>query len=100
MDYYNEYCYFKNEQRKTVVCSQLIAHLSIPTSPPLWLICYPVFLTVPEITLDKIKGVCLKRPKEYDNDKNFSAQPYPYVQGVKGINGQDEETDWQLPSPL
>ena len=44
----------------------------------------PFFLTVPGITLDIIKGVCLKRPKDFDNNKNFYAQPYPSVQGVKG----------------
>jgi len=48
----------------------------------------PFFLTVPGITLDIIKGVCLKRPKDFDNNKNFYAQPYPSVQGGQGQDGE------------
>ena len=39
---------------------------------------------VARITLDKIKGFCLKKPKDSKNDKNSSAQHYP-GQGIKGI---------------
>ena len=48
------------------------------------IICYPVFFMVARITLDKIKGFCLKKPKDSKNDKNSSAQHYP-GQGIKGI---------------
>ena len=50
--------------------------------PPL----YPAtqfFLTVPWITLGKIKGVRLRRPKDADNIKNFSAKPYPPFRGSR-----------------
>ena len=97
MDYYNKFCYFivgltKNEPRKTEVRSQLIDSPFYPKLPP-WLICYPFLLTLPRITLDIIKGVCLKRPKDFNNIKNFYMHNRILRTENQGHNGQDERTD-------
>ena len=36
-------------------------NMTVPKPVPLH--CYPIFLTMPGITLDKIKGFCLRKPK-------------------------------------
>ena len=44
-------------------------NMTVPKPVPLH--CYPIFLTMPGITLDKIKGFCLRKPKVSDNNKNL-----------------------------
>ena len=44
---------------------------NITVLKPVPLHCYPIFLTMPGITLDKIKGFCLRKPKVSDNNKNL-----------------------------